>query len=197
MAGKIERVTSNEGKPMKELWLTSVLLLTTITSALAANPEWDQATRLYNSGDYRAALSAFRKISDKNPSEPTAHYMLAQCYKNSGNTKQAIAELEWITNSTNDKRVKGPAESLLAQIRSGFGPVDGIPKGVPLTTANTGLAPGTYYKAPKATGPIRYREQMIPGAINPLTLPIAGTIMQTPLGKVDGTKPAQPQQAQH
>ncbi len=108
---------------MKVVWLTSVFLISTVTSALAANPEWDQATRLYNSGDYRAALSAFRKISDKNPSEPTAHYMLAQCYKNSGNAKQAIAELEWITNSTSDKRVKGPAEALLAQLRSGGGAV--------------------------------------------------------------------------
>ncbi len=106
---------------MKSVWLTSTLWLITAASALAANPEWDQATRLYNSGDYRAALSAFRKISDKNPSEPTAHYMLAQCYKNNGNTKQAIAELEWITNSTSDRRVKGPAESLLAQLKSGGG----------------------------------------------------------------------------
>lgn len=106
---------------MKSVWLTSLVWVTTAVSALAANPEWDQATRLYNSGDYRAALSAFRKISDKNPSEPTAHYMLAQCYKNSGNAKQAIAELEWITNSTSDRRVKGPAESLLAQLKGGGG----------------------------------------------------------------------------
>ena len=183
---------------MKELWLTSMLVLATVTSALAANPEWDQATRLYNSGDYRPALSAFRKISDKNPSEPTAHYMLAQCYKNSGNTKQAIAELEWITNSTSDKRVKGPAEALLAQIRSSAGASTGG-SATASAGAGAGLAPGTYYKMPVARGPIRYRETMIPGAINPLTLPIAGTIMQTPLGKVDGTTPAKPagQQPQH
>ncbi|CAN5490768.1 hypothetical protein BH10CYA1_BH10CYA1_24110 [soil metagenome] len=169
---------------MKLEWLISISLMASMTSALAANPEWDQATRLYNSGDYRAALSAFRKISEKNPSEPTAHYMLAQCYKNSGNTKQAITELEWISNSTSDQRVKGPADSLLAQIRSGAG-AGAATHGAGHSTA--GLPPGTYTVMPVAHGPIRYRKQMIPGAISPLTIPIPGTIMTTPLGRYDGT----------
>ncbi|CAN5488129.1 hypothetical protein BH10CYA1_BH10CYA1_23870 [soil metagenome] len=106
---------------MKSAWIAPLLIIATAATAIAANPEWDQATRLYNFGDYKGALTAFRKIADKTPSEPTVHYMLAQCYKNSGNTKQAIVELEWISRSTSDKRVKGPADALLAQLRPSSG----------------------------------------------------------------------------
>lgn len=104
---------------MKPLHLVAFSMLISVSSAIAANPEWDQATRLYSAGDYKGALAAFRKIADKTPSEPTVHYMLAQCYKNTGNTKQAIIELEWISKSTNNMRVKGPADALLAQLRPG------------------------------------------------------------------------------
>jgi hypothetical protein len=98
--------------------LLSAMTMTVACSAgFAANPEWEQATRMYNSGDYKGALVAFRKIAEKMPSDPSVHYMLAQCYKNSGNTKQAILELEWISKSSNDVRVKGAATALLAQIR--------------------------------------------------------------------------------
>ena len=181
---------------MKIAWLSPILLMATMTSALAANPEWDKATSLYNSGDYRAALSAFRKISDKNPSEPTAHYMLAQCYKNNGNTKQAIAELEWISNSGGDQRVKGPASALLAQIRAGGAGGGASSVGGGATGPNglkpgvaAGLAPGTYSVMPSTAGrAMRYRQEMIPGAINPRLLPLPGTIMITPDGRrIDGT----------
>ncbi len=106
---------------MKSVWIASLIVIASAASAIAANPQWDEATRLYKFGDYKGALAAFRKIADKTPSEPTVHYMLAQCYKNSGNTKQAIVELEWISNSFSDKRVTGPASALLAQIRASGG----------------------------------------------------------------------------
>ncbi|HEY9733811.1 MAG TPA: tetratricopeptide repeat protein [Drouetiella sp.] len=132
-----------------------------MASALAGNPQWEQATKLYNSGDYRAALSAFQKISEKNPSEPRAHYMLAQCYKSNGNTKQAIAELEWITNATSDQSVKGPAASLLAQLKGSRGPsssasVASMPQYVPQQLGPHGLKP------------------MIPNAISPYSIPPGG-----------------------
>ncbi len=147
---------------MKSALLTSVLLMATMSSALAANPEWDQATRQYNSGDYRAALSAFRKISDKNPSEPRAHYMLAQCYKNNGNTKQAIAELEWISSATSDKSVRGPADSLLAQLK---GSGSAAPSGASASAADGGFVP--------TLGPHGLHPS-IPNAISPWTVPPGG-----------------------
>lgn len=106
---------------MKFAWIAPLLIVATASSAISANPEWDQATRLYTLGDYKGALVAFRKIADKTPSEPTVHYMLAQCYKSTGNTKQAIIELEWISKSTSDKRIKSPADALLAQLKPASG----------------------------------------------------------------------------
>jgi hypothetical protein len=150
---------------MKTVRLTSLLWMITTVSALAANPEWDQATRLYNSGDYRAALSAFRKISDKNPSEPTAHYMLAQCYKNSGNTKQAITELEWITRATNDRRVKGPAEALLAQLNGGGGGV---------RAATVGQSSSDLILTRGKTVPVMAGQAHIENAISPYSVPPGG-----------------------
>ncbi len=120
---------------MKFAWIAPLIIIAAATSAIAANPEWDEATRLYKFGDYKGALAAFRKIADKTPSEPTVHYMMAQCYKNTGNTKQAIIELEWISKSFSDKRVKAPADALLAQLR---------PSGTSTATtagANNGAAP--------------------------------------------------------
>lgn len=115
------RHTRSAMKFIKTHCLIALSAVVTVSAAVAANPEWDQATRLYNSGNYKEALTDFRKIADKTPSEPTVHYMLAQCYKNSGNTKQAIVELEWISKSTSNPRVKGPADALLAQIRASGG----------------------------------------------------------------------------
>lgn len=152
---------------MKVVWLTSIMLISTVTSALAANTEWDQATSLYNSGDYRAALSAFRRISDKNPSEPTAHYMLAQCYKNSGNTRQAITELEWITRATNDRRVKGPAEALLAQLNASGG-------GGAVHAASAGPSSSDLILTRGKRVPTMAGQAHIEGAISPYSVPPGG-----------------------
>ncbi|MBS1956005.1 MAG: tetratricopeptide repeat protein [Cyanobacteria bacterium SZAS-4] len=152
---------------MKVVWLTSIMLISTVTSALAENPEWDQATRLHNSGDCRAALSAFRRISDKNPSEPTAHYMLAQCYKNSGNTKQAITELQWIISATSDRRVKGPAESLLAQLSASGGGGGVRAAAAPQSSSDMILIRGK--SVPTMAG-----QAHIDGAISPYSIPPGG-----------------------
>lgn len=128
---------------MKVFGLLTALTLISVSMATAANPEWEQATRLYNAGDYKGALTAFRKIADKTPSEPTVHYMLAQCYKNSGNTRQAIIELEWISKSTTNMRVKGPADALLAQLKPAGSSGGIIPGAVsPYQNAGSGGAGG-------------------------------------------------------
>lgn len=145
---------------MKSVLLTTLLWMVTVASAQAGNPEWDQATKQYNSGDYRAALSAFRKISEKNPSEPRAHYMLAQCYKSTGNSKQAIAELEWITSASSDPSVKGAAQSLLAQLKGSSGSASG---------GSTASAP---VYAPQL-GPHGLHPS-IPNAISPYSVPPGG-----------------------
>lgn len=99
----------------------SVLLANTCNQTFAANAEWDQATRLYSSGDYRGALSAFQKIAEKMPRDPSVHYMLGQCYKSLNNTKQATSELDWVSKYATDPRIKSGAASLLAQMKGGGG----------------------------------------------------------------------------
>lgn len=136
---------------MKFVWVVPFIFIATASSAIAANPEWDEATRLYKFGDYKGALAGFRKIAEKTPSEPTVHYMLAQCYKNSGNTKQAIIELEWISKSFSDKRVKVPADALLAQLRaSGAGAttIGGSSSNLPVAAGAAGAAAPAADSAP-------------------------------------------------
>lgn len=132
---------------MKFTWIVPLAVIATMSSAIAANPEWNEATRLYKAGDYKASLAAFRKIADKTPSEPTVHYMLAQCYKNSGNTKQAIVELEWLSKSFSDKKVKGPADALLAQLRGTSATISGA--GASSQQSNPGAAQGADYAPSK------------------------------------------------
>lgn len=136
---------------MKLSFLSLLMVGSFATSAaMAANPEWDSATRLFNLGDYRSALSAFRKIAEKTPNEPTVHYMLGQCYKNTGNTRQAILELEWVSRATTNKNLKGPSDALLAQLRSaGAGTSAGTKSGAgsgsgkPDSAGSAGSAPSS------------------------------------------------------
>lgn len=136
-------------------------LFVATAQAQAANPEWDQATRLYTMGDYKGALSAFQKIAEKTPRDPSVHYMLGQCYKGMNNTKQAISELDWVSKYATDPRIKGGATALLAQLKPGGGgghiatipgavsPYNLLPKG----GSNGSGAPGA---AGAAAAPVSY-----------------------------------------
>ncbi len=87
--------------------------------AFSANSAWEQATRQFSQGDYRAALNGFQKIAEKMPRDPSVHYMLGQCYKSLNNTSQAKAELEWVSKYATDPRIKGGAITLLSQLGAG------------------------------------------------------------------------------
>lgn len=103
-----------------------VCLVMSCHPVFSANPEWDQATRQYSQGDYRAALNGFQKIAEKTPRDPSVHYMLGQCYKSLNNTKQAKAELEWVSKYATDPRIKGGALQLLGQLGGGGGAHGGV-----------------------------------------------------------------------
>lgn len=96
------------------------LLITQLRVVAAGNPAWDQATKLYTSGNYTAALAEFRKLSEKNPTDPSTHYMLAQCYKGLNKTQQAIIEFTWVSKSS-DPRIKAMAVGALKQMGQNVG----------------------------------------------------------------------------
>jgi tetratricopeptide (TPR) repeat protein len=91
------------------------LLITQTRVQAGGNQAWDDATRLYTTGNYTAALAEFRKLSDKNPTDPSTHYMLAQCYKGLNKTQQAILEFTWVSHSS-DPRIKAMAVGALKQM---------------------------------------------------------------------------------
>lgn len=76
------------------------LLGTSLVAEAAGNPVWEEAIRQYNAGNYAAALAGFHKISEKNPTDPSTHYMLGQCYKGLNKTQQAIVEFTWVSKSS-------------------------------------------------------------------------------------------------
>lgn len=104
---------------LKRTAVAGFVLFLGVGKASAANPEWDQATQLYSTGNYKAALGAFQKIAEKMPRDPSVHYMLGQCYKGLYNSKQAISELDWVSKYATDPRIKNGAASLLSQLKGG------------------------------------------------------------------------------
>lgn len=138
-----------------ESLLASALALVSCTHALAANPEWDQATRQYQQGDYKGALSGFQKIAEKMPRDPSVHYMLGQCYKSLNNTKQATSELEWVSKYATDPRIKNGAAALLGQLQAGSGTSGAVIPGA--------VSPYTANKAGASAQPVEYppRKELI------------------------------------
>jgi hypothetical protein len=90
-------------------------LFAVLSAEAAGNPAWEEATKLYNAKNYTAALAAFRKISEANPTDPSTHYMLGQCYKALNKKDQAIIEFKWVSTSS-DPRMKGIALGALKQL---------------------------------------------------------------------------------
>jgi tetratricopeptide (TPR) repeat protein len=81
--------------------------------ARAAGPtSWEQAKSLYESGNYKQALSALESMNSSNAS---VHYLMGMCYKNLGNVGQAKKELIWVEQYSPDVRVRGVAHDALEQ----------------------------------------------------------------------------------
>jgi len=95
--------------------LTACLIISQPATNASGNAAWDEATKHYNAGNYSAALTEFRKISDKNQTDPSTHYMLGQCYKGLNKTQQAIAEFTWLSKSS-DPRFRAMALGALKQM---------------------------------------------------------------------------------
>lgn len=91
------------------------VLYAVLVANAAGNSAWEEATRQYNAGNYTAALAEFRKISEENPTDPSTHYMLGQCYKGLNKTQQAIVEYTWVSKSS-DARMRAIAQSALKQM---------------------------------------------------------------------------------
>ena len=106
------------------------MLLSQSAGQAAGNQAWDEATKLYTAGNYTAALAEFRKISDKNPTDPSTHYMIGQCYKGMNKTQQAIIEFTWVSKSS-DPRIKAMAVGALKQMGQNVGAVPAQANGGP------------------------------------------------------------------
>jgi hypothetical protein len=99
----------------KQVIALSVLTLYLFNShAIAAGPtNWDRATQMYESGNYRQALTELERINSVSPS---VHYLRGLCYKNLGKPDQARRELTWVSQYSPDPNVKEMARTALEQL---------------------------------------------------------------------------------
>ncbi|MDR3613658.1 MAG: tetratricopeptide repeat protein [Candidatus Obscuribacterales bacterium] len=109
--------------------------------ALAANPEWQQATGLYASGNYSGALSAFRKLAEKSPRDASIHYMIGQCYKGLNKLQQANSEFDWVSKYAPDAQTKAMAKAMLGQMPSSAGTPSTSASAAPVALNAVGVEP--------------------------------------------------------
>jgi tetratricopeptide (TPR) repeat protein len=109
--------------------------------ALSANPEWQQATGLYTSGNYSAALSAFRKLAEKSPRDASIHYMIGQCYKGLNKPQQASSEFDWVSKYAPDAQTKAMAKVMLGQMPSSTGAPAASASPAPTAASAVGVEP--------------------------------------------------------
>jgi tetratricopeptide (TPR) repeat protein len=123
---KYTKVTRQEfGRAMMNMHVKSSLVMLALAYSLpafSANPEWENATALYSSGNYSAALSALRKLAEVSPRDASIHYMIGRCYKELNKPTQAKAEFEWVSKYAPDAQTKAMAAAMLNQGVSGVSP---------------------------------------------------------------------------
>lgn len=58
--------------------------------------EYNKGNRLYNARDWEAALASYQQAIDLDPTFHKAYYRLAKCYKNMGDTDEALKTLDQV-----------------------------------------------------------------------------------------------------
>ncbi len=76
----------------------SCLIAAPAGAADPGNAQWNAATQLFKSGDYRHALPALNNLEGSYPRNEKIHYMIGVCYKNLGRQELAERELKWVAS---------------------------------------------------------------------------------------------------
>lgn len=79
-------------------------------SAMAKrDPRLDQASQLYQRGNYQGALTLARQAQRQNPTDSTTHYMIGLCQQRLGHAAEAKTELEWVARNSPSPEIRALA----------------------------------------------------------------------------------------